>query len=161
MELLPILSTIILVGTIATLILAVAAYVLYKIRERNGRRVAAAQAQTRPATPHVLTQPALALPPAPHHAFPQPELPALPAALQPVQAATYVPPQHVQLPQAPPPARSVFWEYTSEGYVPAEVAEAPETASADWISADWTSAGRITAEHAPAEHPSSDGIAWL
>ena len=37
MELVPILSTIILVGTIATFILAVAAYVLYKIRERRAR----------------------------------------------------------------------------------------------------------------------------
>lgn len=37
MELVPILSTIILVGTIATFILAVFAYILYKIRERQGR----------------------------------------------------------------------------------------------------------------------------
>lgn len=37
MELIPILSTIILVATIATFILAVAAYILYKIRERRAR----------------------------------------------------------------------------------------------------------------------------
>lgn len=35
MELVPILSTIILVGTIATFLLAVCAYILYKIRERK------------------------------------------------------------------------------------------------------------------------------
>lgn len=37
MELVPILSTIILVGTIATFILAVFAYILYKVRERRTR----------------------------------------------------------------------------------------------------------------------------
>ncbi len=37
MEIIPILSTIILVATIATFILAVAAYILYKIRERKAR----------------------------------------------------------------------------------------------------------------------------
>jgi len=35
MELIPILSTIILVATISTFILAVGAYILYKIRERK------------------------------------------------------------------------------------------------------------------------------
>lgn len=37
MELIPILSLIVLVATISTFILAVGAYVLYKIRERKGR----------------------------------------------------------------------------------------------------------------------------
>ncbi len=37
MELIPILSLIILVATISTFILAVGAYILYKIRERKGR----------------------------------------------------------------------------------------------------------------------------
>ena len=37
MELIPILSLIMLVATIATFILAIGAYILYKIRERNGR----------------------------------------------------------------------------------------------------------------------------
>lgn len=35
MEIVPILSTIILVATIATFILAIAAYILFKIRQRN------------------------------------------------------------------------------------------------------------------------------
>jgi hypothetical protein len=43
MELIPILSTIILVATISTFLLAIGAYVLYKIRERRGRQVAAHQ----------------------------------------------------------------------------------------------------------------------
>ena len=41
MELIPILSLIILVATISTFILAVGAYILYKIRERKGRTSAA------------------------------------------------------------------------------------------------------------------------
>ncbi|HZW37881.1 MAG TPA: hypothetical protein VFF33_01135 [Ignavibacteriaceae bacterium] len=40
MELIPILSTIILVATIMTFILAIGAYVLYKIRERKGQTAA-------------------------------------------------------------------------------------------------------------------------
>lgn len=43
MELIPILSTIILVATISTFLLAIGAYVLYKVRERKGQRVAAVQ----------------------------------------------------------------------------------------------------------------------
>ncbi|QQS37411.1 MAG: hypothetical protein IPM56_05500 [Ignavibacteriales bacterium] len=38
MELIPILSTIILVATISTFLLAIGAYVLYKIRERRGEQ---------------------------------------------------------------------------------------------------------------------------
>ena len=45
MELVPILSTIILVGTIATFILAVFAYILYKVRERRTREAAGQQRQ--------------------------------------------------------------------------------------------------------------------
>jgi hypothetical protein len=39
MELIPILSTIILVATISTFLLAIGAYILYKIRERKGEQV--------------------------------------------------------------------------------------------------------------------------
>ena len=39
MELIPILATIILVSTMSTFILAIGAYILYKVRERRGRRV--------------------------------------------------------------------------------------------------------------------------
>ena len=38
MELIPILSTIILVATICTFILAIGAYILYKVRERKGQQ---------------------------------------------------------------------------------------------------------------------------
>ncbi len=43
MELIPILSLIILVATISTFVLAVGAYILYKVRERKGKIAQAAQ----------------------------------------------------------------------------------------------------------------------
>lgn len=46
MELIPILSLIILVATISTFVLAVGAYVLYKIRERKGRIATSSQPAT-------------------------------------------------------------------------------------------------------------------
>ncbi len=49
MELIPILSLIILVATISTFVLAVGAYILYKVRERKGVTAAAAQPSALPA----------------------------------------------------------------------------------------------------------------
>lgn len=49
MELIPILSLIILVATISTFILAVGAYILYKIREKKGVSAQAAQPAALPA----------------------------------------------------------------------------------------------------------------
>lgn len=49
MELIPILSLIILVATISTFILAVGAYIMYKIRERKGANQKAAQPAAIPA----------------------------------------------------------------------------------------------------------------
>lgn len=46
MELIPILSTIILVATICTFILAIGAYILYKVRERKGTQAAPTAPQT-------------------------------------------------------------------------------------------------------------------
>ncbi len=46
MELIPILSTIILVATISTFLLAIGAYILYKIRERKGQQAKAPQPST-------------------------------------------------------------------------------------------------------------------
>lgn len=46
MELIPILSLIILVSTISTFILAVGAYILYKVRERRGQAVKAKPPET-------------------------------------------------------------------------------------------------------------------
>lgn len=44
MELIPILSTIILVATISTFLLAIGAYILYKVRERKGQAAVVSQA---------------------------------------------------------------------------------------------------------------------
>jgi hypothetical protein len=55
MELIPILSLIILVATISTFILAVGAYILYKVRERKG---VASQAPQPAAVPAELVMPA-------------------------------------------------------------------------------------------------------
>jgi len=44
MELIPILSTIILVATISTFLLAIGAYILYKVRERKGQAAVIPQA---------------------------------------------------------------------------------------------------------------------
>jgi hypothetical protein len=49
MELIPILSLIVLVATISTFILAVGAYILYKIRERKGKTATAPQPSSIPA----------------------------------------------------------------------------------------------------------------
>ena len=55
MEIVPILSTIILVGTVATFILAVAAYILYKMRE-GGRNVPQ-NTETEQVQPHHVVMP--------------------------------------------------------------------------------------------------------
>jgi len=46
MELIPILATIILMATISTFILAIGAYILYKVREKQGQQVEAPQPAT-------------------------------------------------------------------------------------------------------------------
>jgi hypothetical protein len=46
MELIPILSTIILVATICTFILAIGAYILYKVRERRGEQASYSSSST-------------------------------------------------------------------------------------------------------------------
>ena len=163
MELVPILSTIILVGTIATFILAVAAYILYKIRERRSGREQAPE-ETRREEPHVLVQPA--------------ERPALEArrdlsgefARDPwgrpetrvrphsgtrpgVQARRVSParPDAYSRPESaePEPERlpgrheSLFWEYTDEGFVPVRTDSGTggafeEQESSDSDRAAWT-----------------------
>lgn len=113
MELVPILSTIILVGTIATFILAVAAYILYKIREGRARESQQQQGYYQQ-EPHVLVAP---------EGSQQPQI-QLNQYGQPQQAQMYQPqaqPQQRQQLQAPPQGQnpnSLFWEYTDEGFVP-------------------------------------------
>jgi len=143
MELVPILSTIILVGTIATFILAVAAYVLYKIREQHAHeeRSTATAIQREP---HVLVTPQQ-----------QPAL-AMASQAQPAQTNVYVTPPAqpattvvstpapAQVAQAQPSVQnSLFWEYTDEGFVPVRPEE------------------QTVAQEAQQADQADDGYAWL
>lgn len=131
MELLAILSTIILVGTVATLILAVASYILYKARERRGMATSPQAATQQQAQQAMMTAPAhgyqrhqQALPHGGErypfeegqrrHAG-QPQYQQAPAP-RPAQAAAYVPPQHLRAQQGPMQAE--HWEYGVESFAP-------------------------------------------
>jgi len=133
MELVPILSTIILVGTAATFLLAVFAYIMYKWRERQERRDVPAQ-RTYDAQPHVLVTPRT------EYAEPAPESFETPRSPRQESRSGYAespsrqttgqaPSESVsQGPAAPaaegrfsrPKRESLFWEYTGEGFVPVE-----------------------------------------
>jgi len=132
MELVPILSTIILVGTAATFLLAVFAYIMYKWRERQERRDVPAQ-RAYDEQPHVLVTPRT------EYVEPAPapiETPRSPRDRDPGVLESPVPPTSgqasgggaAQQAAAPPtverytrPRReSLFWEYTGEGFVPFE-----------------------------------------
>ncbi len=140
MEIVPILSTIILVGTVATFILAVAAYVLYKMRERrvNSSELAEPVHQD----PHVLM------------AVRQPGMMMQGGDTAPSEAAMYmaptgtVPPQghYVEMSsnyaipegtrmqphgQNGMPLSSFFWEYTDDGFVPRAAAGRAQDAQAE------------------------------
>lgn len=145
MELVPILSTIILVGTIATFILAVAAYILYKIRERRAHEGGVVQQQTAQES-HVLVAPQ------------QPQMIAQPQSQQQQpQTNVYVSQQREQaqqqqapqtVPQVAAPTsqqNSLFWEYTDEGFVPVRPEDAKEQEES----------------RASQEQQNDDGFAWL
>ena len=128
MELVPILSTIILVGTIATFILAVAAYILYKVRERRAREDNIVSTQY-VQEPHVLVAPqqtTFGIPAAQQ----QQQMPSTNVyvgsrpAQQPPSVVVNQPQQQPQQ-LASEPQNSLFWEYTDEGFVPVQ----PEDAS--------------------------------
>jgi len=124
MELVPILSTIILVGTIATFILAVAAYILYKVRERRAHEDNVVSAQY-VQEPHVLVaaqQPSLGVP-VQQQQTPTTNVYVNPrgSSQHPGQVATQAP----VVQQAPAePQNSLFWEYTDEGFVPVQPEDA-------------------------------------
>lgn len=123
MELIPILSTIILVATISTFILAIGAYILYKVRERKGERVSAPQPSSVQAE---LVTPIEAPATQPAYTEPQPifvQQPGQPGYTpQPKQYAgqekrkVYIPVTEEDLKAS----GSKFLKYTSEGYVPTQ-----------------------------------------
>ena len=146
MQLVPILSTIILVGTIATFILAVAAYVLYKIRERRAHEDGVVQTQY-VQEPHVLVTPqqtTLAAPAQQQQAAPSTNVfvaPSQPAPVQQQQAQPQARPASMQA-QPAEPQNSLFWEYTDEGFVPVQPEEAGQKAQQQ-------------------DEEEQDGFAWL
>ena len=142
MELVPILSTIILVGTIATFILAVAAYILYKIRERRAREESVMTTQY-VQEPHVLVSPQQTTLSAPVQQAPAAtNVFVNPTASQPAPQQTVVVPQ-ATAPQTQQAQDSLFWEYTDEGFVPVQPEDAAREAQKE------------------KEDDSEDGFAWL
>ncbi len=127
MELIPILSLIVLVATISTFILAVGAYILYKIRERKGVSEKAAQPA---AVPAELVAPAPLAAETPHYrsTFEQQAgyIPTREQMEQPELRPTYVGPAPASYQgeftrdseRAPTVEshRKKFMRYTSEGY---------------------------------------------
>jgi hypothetical protein len=127
MELIPILSLIILVATISTFMLAVGAYILYKLREKKGKMAQAPQPATIPA--ELLT-------PAPMYAEQQMSQPALRRTMveQPLRAtADYQQPAFIPQPergqagpelkpsygpQSPGFTESRYQRSTSDGFTP-------------------------------------------
>ncbi len=120
MQLVPILSTIILVGTIATFILAVAAYVLYKIRERRAREEGVARTQF-VQEPHVLVAPQQTTLAVPVQQAPATSVFVAPGVTAPQTSQAAPAPAVVS--QAPAAQDSLFWEYTDEGFVPVQPEE--------------------------------------
>lgn len=139
MEIVPILSTIILVGTVATFILAVAAYILYKMREGGAQEsdvqmeqemhhvvMAQNMAQT-----HMHAPPMYASNPAPKQAamFNAPPHPSQQHYINANSAAGLPPQQPVEnsdfLLQGNQtegqPINSFFWDYSDEGFAPITV----------------------------------------
>jgi hypothetical protein len=140
MELIPILSTIILVATISTFILAIGAYILYKVREAKGQQASAPSPSTVRAellTPAELQmemhQAEQKIVPQPIYIEPQPvplyqQKPVY--VQQPIQQRASMGPQYAAQPRQYPDSGysdvknypqsktgSKFLKYTTEGYV--------------------------------------------
>ena len=109
MELIPVLSTIILVATISTFLLAIGAYILYKVREGKGQQVVAP-------TPSTVNAELLTPAEAPVQ-VPQQGPVIVP---QPVYFEPKPTPSYQQRPEDrnyPKAKEHKFLKYTSEGYV--------------------------------------------
>jgi hypothetical protein len=121
MQLVPILSTIILVGTLATFILAVSAYVLYKMREKQAVNTPAAPPAQQQEQTHVLVSSTAQQVGLPASQSAQAPVPASIMSTQTVPFQPSVqPPVQVQSGVQPEPQKSLFWEYTDEGFVPVQ-----------------------------------------
>ena len=137
MELIPILSTIILVATISTFILAIGAYLLYKVRESSGEHyVSAGPSEVRAelVTPAVAQAPVREVERAPAQVVVQQPVASSGPQFQPQPIFVQQPqrpearPVRVGVPSqlyssgytAAPIRESKFMKYTTEGYVSAK-----------------------------------------
>jgi len=159
MELVPILSTIILVGTIATFILAVAAYILYQIPERRSGREYAPEERRRE-EPHVLVEPARrsAIGPrreAPAESFHDREQRAGGGRIPEYSRRGTGRETGREIGPGSERNESLFWEYTDEGFVPVRTAD--EGASG---TAPRGAPGHGEPDQRESRRPDSDRAAW-
>lgn len=107
MELIPVLSTIILVATISTFLLAIGAYILYKIREGKGQQVVAPVPSTVRAELYTPAETPVQIPRQGPEVAPQPVYfePKTAPTVQ-TEAGSYVQPKEHK-----------FLKYTSDGYI--------------------------------------------
>jgi hypothetical protein len=103
MELIPVLSTIILVATISTFLLAIGAYILYKIREGKGQQVVAPVPSTVRAELYTPAETPVQIPKQ------GPEIAPQPAYFEPKTAP--------ETGYYPHPKEHKFLKYTSDGYI--------------------------------------------
>ncbi len=130
MELIPILSTIILIATISTFLLAIGAYILYKIRERKYQHSITSMPSSYQA--EVLTPAETQIPvvqPVPQKSYSEPLISKSPEGFRKVQqpapaAFTPTPKEYApttvkseKVSQKKLTDESKFMKYTSEGYI--------------------------------------------
>lgn len=130
MELIPILSTIILVATISTFLLAIGAYILYKIRERKFQKQSELQPSKYKAEVVMPAESQVAyVSPVPQQIYAEQHIPSTPEEVmrtsQP-SPASFTPPPKEYSPSSvkaeEPPKKKLtdetkFMKYTSEGYI--------------------------------------------
>jgi hypothetical protein len=106
MELIPVLSTIILVATISTFLLAIGAYILYKIRESKGQQAVAPVPSTVSADIYTPAEIPVQIPKQGPEIAPQPVYEPKPAPSRQTEAGSYSQPKEHK-----------FLKYTSDGYI--------------------------------------------
>jgi hypothetical protein len=122
MELIPVLSTIILIATISTFLLAIGAYILYKVREGKGQKAAAPIPSTVNAELFTPTEAQVQFPhqgpgigPQQGYAAPQTTSAFQKRNEQPLQQKAG--PHNAPIPKQNEESEPKFLKYTSEGYV--------------------------------------------
>jgi hypothetical protein len=107
MELIPVLSTIILVATISTFLLAIGAYILYKIREGKGQQVVAPVPSTVRAELYTPAETPVQIPKQ------GPEIAPQPVYFEPKPTPSFQP----ETGNYTKPKEHKFLKYTADGYI--------------------------------------------